>query len=43
MTLQGAFVRPIITIVALILWADKRYILGEDVSEKVKKLSKKKK
>lgn len=32
MTLQGAFVRPIITIVALILWADKRYILGEDMS-----------
>lgn len=32
MTLQGAFVRPMITIVALILWADKRYILGEDMS-----------
>lgn len=32
MTLQGAFVRPIITIVALILWADKRYILGEDMN-----------
>lgn len=39
MTLQGAFVRPIITIVALILWADKRYILGEDVSERVKNCS----
>lgn len=41
MTLQGAFVRPIITIVALILWADKRYILGEDVSERVKNGSRK--
>lgn len=33
MTLQGAVVRPVITVLALILWADNRYILGEDVSK----------
>lgn len=32
MTLQGAVIRPIITVIAMILWADERYILGEDVS-----------
>ncbi|XP_078316606.1 organic solute transporter subunit alpha-like isoform X2 [Crassostrea virginica] len=32
MTLQGAVVRPVITVLALILWADNRYILGEDMS-----------
>ncbi|XP_048761786.1 organic solute transporter subunit alpha-like [Ostrea edulis] len=32
MTLQGAVIRPIITVIAMILWADERYILGEDMS-----------
>ncbi|XP_062570280.1 organic solute transporter subunit alpha-like [Saccostrea cucullata] len=32
MTLQAAIIRPIITILAMILWADERYILGEDMS-----------